>query len=41
MKARTLALDLGAAPHADITINYGAGDLIVAKPRWQGCRRNV
>jgi len=31
VKARTLALDLGAAPQADVTIHYGAGDLIIGK----------
>ncbi len=31
VKARTLALDLGTAPQADVTINFGAGDLMVGK----------
>lgn len=31
VKAQTLALDLGAAPQADVSINFGAGDLIVGK----------
>jgi hypothetical protein len=31
VKARTLALDLGSAAQADVTINFGAGDLTIGK----------
>ena len=31
VKARTLALDLGGAAQADVTINFGAGDLTIGK----------
>ena len=31
VKARTLALDLGAAAQADVSINFGAGDLTIGK----------
>ncbi len=31
VKPRTLALDLGAAPQADVSINFGAGDLVIGK----------
>jgi len=31
VKPRTLALDLGTAPQADVSINFGAGDLTIGK----------
>src|SRR5262245_5200307 len=31
LKPRTLALDLGAASQADVSINFGAGDLTIGK----------
>ncbi len=31
VKPRTLALELGAAPQADVSINFGAGDLTIGK----------
>src|SRR5512137_2322823 len=31
VKPRTLALDLGAAQQADVSINFGAGDLTIGR----------